>query len=84
MISAYNVASNALASIGNMNVTTDNIISAAHLKRNQAEGLSIRQAVVLSKALSAAMLQKSSEATNLVSSLPPRYHEMISRILNTN
>ena len=52
MISAYNVASNALASMGTMNVTTDNFVSAAHLKRNQAEGLSIRQAVVLSKALS--------------------------------
>lgn len=82
--SAYNVVSNALASMGTMNVMTDNCVSAAHLKRNQAEGLSIRQAVVLSKALSAAMLQKCSEATNLVSSLPPKYHEMVSRIINNN
>ena len=84
MLSAYNVASNALASMGPMNVTTSNRVSAALLKRNQAEGLSIRQSVVLSKALSAAMLQKCSEATNLVLTLPPIYHEMVNIIINNN
>ncbi len=84
MVSAYNVASNALAALNSMDIVTSNSVSAAHLKRNHAEGLSIRQAIVLTKALSAAMLQKSSEATNLVSSLPLRYHNMISLILNGN
>ena len=82
MISAYNVASNALATIGTINAITDSPIAAAQLKRNQAEGLSVQQAIMLSKALSAAMLQKDIEATNLVSSLPIRYHDMVGRILN--
>ena len=78
---AYEVASNALVKIGSLDVTTDNPISAALLKRNRAEDLSIRQVLVLSKALAAAMLKKNAEAVSLASSLPSRYQDMVIRAL---
>ena len=78
------VASNAFVKIGSMDIATGNPISAALLKRNRAADLSIRQAVLLSKALSAAMLKKNTEAASLAMLLPIKYQEMISRILNNN
>lgn len=84
MAIAYSVASNAFEEVGLSNVTTSNIISTALLKRNQAEGLSIRQAVVLAKALSAAMLKKDGEATNLAALLPMKYQDMVMRALNSD
>ena len=81
---AYMVASNALVKIGSLNVTTDNPISAAILKRNRAEDLSIRQALVLSKALAAAMLKKNAEAVGLSSELPAKYQDMVIRTLQSD
>ena len=81
---AYSVASNAFESVSLSNITTSNIVSAALLKRNQAEGLSIRQAVVLAKALSAAMLKRNGEAVNLASLLPVKYQDMVMRVLNSD
>ena len=81
---AYAVASNALAKIGSLNVTTDNPISAALLKRNRAEDLSIRQALVLSKALAAAVLKKNTEAIGLSSMLPAKYQDMVIRTLQSD
>ena len=81
---AYVVASNALVKIGSLDVKTDNPISFALLKRNRAEDLSIRQALVLSKALAAAMLKKNAEAVSLSSSLPAKYQDMVIRVLEND
>ena len=81
---AYSVASNALDKIGISNIIATNIISHALLKHNQVEELSIRQSIVLSKALSAAMLKKNEEAINLASVLPLKYQNMVIRALNSD
>ena len=81
---AYECASNAIEEVGMSDVMTSNIVSAALLRRNQTEDLSIRQSIVLSKALSAAMLKKIGEATSLASLLPVKYQDMIIRVLNSD
>ena len=81
---AYLVASNALVKIGSLEVATDNPISAALLKRNRAADLSIRQALMLSKALAAAMLKKNTEAIGLAASLPAKYQDMVIRTLQSD
>lgn len=84
MEQAYCVASEALAAAGARDIATDNIVSAALLKHNRAQDLSIRQAIVLAKALSAAMLKRKDEATNLATELPIRYHDMVIRLANSD
>ena len=81
---AYMVASNALVEIGSLDVATDNPISGAILKRNRAADLSIRQALLLSKALSAAMLKRNAEAVSLSSPLPAKYQDMVIRALQSD
>ena len=81
---AYNVASNALVEIGSLDIATSNVISVALLKRNRAADLSIRQSLVLSKALAAAMLKKNAEAISLSSALPAKYQDMVIRALQSD
>ena len=78
---AYKVASDTLSAIGTLDVSTDNPVSYALLKRNKVSDISIRNALVLSKALSAAMLKKRTEAINLGAYLPKKYQDMITRVL---
>ena len=78
---AYKVASDTLSAIGTLDVSTDNPVSYALLKRNKVSDISIRNALVLSKALSAAMLKKRTEAINLGVYLPKKYQDMITRVL---
>ena len=81
---AYMVASNALDAIGSLDVVTDNPISSAILRRNRAADLSVRQAVLLAKALAAAMLKKEAEVVGLSSSLPTKYQDMVIRVLHSD
>ena len=78
---AYKVASDTLSAIGTLDVSTDNPVSYALLKRNKVSDISIRNALVLSKALAAAMLKKRTEAINLGVYLPKKYQDMITRVL---
>lgn len=84
MLLAYTVASNALAAMGSLDVVTDNPISLSLLKRNRATDLSIRQTVLLAKALAAAMLKRNAEAVGLSASLPTKYRDMVIRALHSD
>ena len=78
---AYDVISNAVSDMGTRCVATENIISAALLKRNKVQDLSIGKSITLAKALLAARLKKKDEATILASTLPEKYREMVNRLL---
>lgn len=77
---AYNVASNALAAIGTQDIRSDNVVFMALLKRNKVQDLSVRQTMVLAKALSAARLKRRTEAETLALVLPTRYQNMVIRL----
>ena len=77
---AYNVASNALAAIGTQDIRSDNVVFMALLKRNKVQDLSVRQTMVLAKALSAARLKRRTEAETLALVLPTRYQNMVMRL----
>ena len=80
---SYNVASNALATIGAQDIRSDNIVLTALSKRNKVQGLSVRQTIVLANALSAAMLKRRDEAEALALALPIRYRNMVIRLADS-
>lgn len=76
---AYAVASNALDGVQSVNVTSTNLVFAALLRHNRAEGLSLLEAIRLAKSLAAVAVGKREEACRLAESLPTEYRNMIYR-----
>ena len=81
---AYAVSSNACSTAGSCTFVSSNIVSSALLKRNKISDLSLGQSLLLSKALSAAMIGRKNEATAIALSLPLKYQQMVSRAADDN